>query len=170
MSNVVSLQDLWGYIPYGLAFVLPDQTIDFLVPPSSGHLPLTGGFVRRGGSFSLSDVRPILRPMSFLSKPIRDFDYRVDSFIPAMELALYCSPDIPEDSWIVVDRDYFVMVYTFTPQGRITHYFGTNESMPKGCFDLLYRWRFDVGGLIERGLAVDADTLDCNPYSDCRRF
>jgi len=108
--------------------------------------------------------------MSFLSKPIRDFDYRVDSFIPAVELALYCSPDIPEDSWIVVDRDSFVMVYTFTPQGRITHYFGTNESMPKGCFDLLYRWRFDVGGLIERGLAVDADTLDCNPYSDCRRF
>lgn len=170
MSNVVSIYDLWGYIPYGLAFQFPDQTVDFLVPPSSGYLPLTGGFVRRGGSFSLADVRPILRPMSFLSKPIRDFDYRVDSFIPAVELALYCSPDIPEDSWTVVDRGSFVLVYTFTPEGRIAHYFGPTVSMLKGCFDLLYRWRFDVGGLIERGPAVDAYTLDCNPYSDCRRF
>lgn len=170
MSNVVSIQDLWGYIPYGLAFQFPDQTVDFLVPPSYDHLPLTCGFARRGGSFSLADVRPILRPMSFLSKPIRDFDYRVDSFIPAVELALYCSPDIPEDSWTVVDRGSFVLVYTFTPEGRIAHYFGPTVSMLKGCFDLLYRWRFDVGGLIEHGPAVDAYTLDCNPYSDCRRF
>lgn len=170
MSNVVSIHDLWGYIPYGLAFQFPDQMVDFLVPPSSGHLPLTGGFVRRGGSFSLSDVRPILRPMSFLSKPIRDFDYRVDSFIPAVELAMYRFPAIPEDDWVVKDRGSYVVVNAFTSHGRVSCYIGPNESMPKGCFDLLYRWRFDVGGLIGRGLAVDADTLDCNPYSDCRRF
>ena len=170
MSNVVSIQDLWGYIPYGLAFQFPDSTVDFLVPPTGGRLPFSVGFVNHGLSYSLPDIRPILRPMSSLSKRIQDSDYRIDSFIPAVELALYLSPDIPKDSWTVVDRDPFVLVYTFTPQGRIAHCFGPNVSMLKGCFDLLYRWRFDVGGLIERGFAVDADALDCNPYSDCRRF
>lgn len=38
MSNVVSIHDLWGYIPYGLAFQFPDQMVDFLVPPSCGRL------------------------------------------------------------------------------------------------------------------------------------
>lgn len=170
MSNVVSIQDIWGYIPYGLAFQFPDQTVDFLVPPSYGRLPLTCGFARRGGSFSLSDVRPILRSMSSLGKYIQDSDYRIDSFIPAVELVMHRFPDIPEDDWAVKDRGSYVVVSAFTPHGRVSYYIGLDESMPKGCFNLLYRLRFDVGGLIERDLAVDADTLDCNPYSDCRRF
>lgn len=170
MSNVVSIQDLWGYIPYGLAFQFPDQTVDFLVPPSSGHLPFTCGFARRGGSFSLSDVRPILRSMSSLGKDIQDSDYRIDSFIPAVELAMNRLPDLSEDDWAVKDRGSYVVVNAFTPQGRVSYYIGPDESMPKSWYDLLYRWRFDVGGLIGRGLAVDAESLDCNPYSDCRMF
>lgn len=170
MSNVVSIQDLWGYIPYGLAFQFPDSTVDFLVPPTGGRLPFSVGFVNHGLSYSLPDLRPILRPMSSLSKHIQDSDYRIDSFIPAVELAVLRHPDIPEDGWAVKDRGSYVVVNAYMPNGRVSFYIGSDESMPKGCFDLLYRWRFDVGGLIGRGLAVDADTLGCNPYSDCRRF
>lgn len=170
MSNVVSIQDLWGYIPYGLAFQFPDSTVDFMVPPTGARFPLLLGFVNHGLGYSLSDLRPILRSMSSLSKHIQDSDYRIDSFIPAVELAINRLPDLPEDDWAVKDRGSYVVVNAFTPQGRVSYYIGPDESMPKSWYDLLYRWRFDVGGLIERGLAVDADTLDCNPYSDCRMF
>lgn len=32
-------------------------------------------------------------------------------------------------------------------------------------FKKLYEWKHDVDGLIEKGLAIDADTLDVNPYN-----
>lgn len=65
----------------------------------------------------MSDLRPILRSMSSLGKHIQDSDYRVDSFIPAVELAMNRFPDLSEDDWAVRDRGSYVVVSAFTSHG-----------------------------------------------------
>lgn len=91
--------------------------VDFLVPPTGGRLPFSVGFANHGLSSSLSDLRQILRPMSSLSKHIQDSDYRIDSFIPAVELAMNRFPDLSEDDWAARDRGSYVVVSAFTSHG-----------------------------------------------------
>lgn len=83
----------------------------------------------------ISDIKPILRPLSDLTKEISN---GVGLFYPYEELHL-CYSDVTnflnEDLWIGQWWDY--------------------EKVSK-----LFEWHFDVFGLIEKGLAIDINTLN----------
>lgn len=81
----------------------------------------------------LSDIKPILRPLSDLTKEI---DVNGDVFVPLDVLA-----------------------YLF---GNGFLYFNPNEisKQPYEQIQKLLEWHFDVFGLIEKGLAIDINNLE----------
>ena len=128
--------------------------------------------------------KPYLRPLSDLTKPI---DYNGETFVPIVELAKIAEIENSDTKatlsklkgndnlWGVrfnIENDYddkkFVVFGYDTIFGFGVHY---RPSMTidfvKNQIDLwnkLIEWHFDIAGLIEKGEAIDVNTLPENPY------
>lgn len=116
-------------------------------------------------SYQISSVKPILRPMTDLIKPIVVEGYNNDEeFVPLVELAknrssneglsyeLVRSGDPDDSNWYVNvempdsdDSYWFSMIDYYNPSMWIA--------------DLLNQWHFDYRDLIGQGLAIDINTL-----------
>lgn len=84
------------------------------------------------GMLNINKIKPILRPMSDLTKEITHKGYNDDKpFVPINFVNIW---------W--VDNMTVVKIY-----------------------DLLHLWHFDTRNLIDKGEAIDVNTLPNNPYS-----
>lgn len=134
---------------------------------------------------SIEDVKPILRPLSDLTKEI---EHKGVSFIPLLLLAKienyennYLDDDengVPIIGKDVSDFDMGSMTYAHTYRFRfdeelklfVVDLLDEDGSMISEAmniatrnFDLikkLYEWHFDVFGLIEKGLAIDINSIE----------
>ena len=124
------------------------------------------------GAGHIDTYRAVLRPMSDLTKEIRQNCYNNSKpFIPIVELACMLeaqgywrvygagAADFGEDgesciAQLVFDGDHFV--YTVDDE------YDTFNSV--AIYDKLNAWMFDYRGLISAGLAIDVNTLPENPY------
>lgn len=92
----------------------------------------------------LSEVKPVLRPLSDLTKEI---DHGGEKFVPI--------------DWLE-DEYYTLAIYISAKQLHI------EPRWINQCEYLLIKhlleWHFDVDNLIEKGLAIDLNTLEVNPY------
>ncbi len=83
----------------------------------------------------LDFVKLIFRPLSDLTKEI---EVNGEKFVPSKKLETKC---------IMTEFDLEEWIETIM------------ESMPLSDWNLLFEWHFDVFGLIEKGLAIDINTL-----------
>lgn len=164
--KTLELKDICGYLPYGLMQKHYNDVCSFTIATQScmgkdvfHEMPIRFG-------------KPILRPMSDITKEIRQNCYNNSKpFIPIVELACMLeaqgywrvygagAADFGEDdesciAQLVFDGDHFV--YTVDDE------YDTFNSV--AIYDKLNAWMFDYRGLISAGLAVDVNTLPENPY------
>lgn len=176
--RLLELTDIAGYLPHGLRVMnsvdMTIWTIDMLsteVDYSTSILP----------TYHFTHVKPILRPMSDLTKEII---YRGEKFVPMVEIGKLLGYDNLEKYEIDGVIEYgFETRYADDAQGytfgwhQASQSFGVwydqiDEETPSverlimnvDAFDKLAEWMFDYRGLIPRGLALDVNTLDRNPY------
>lgn len=174
----IKVQEVVGYLPYDLGIVngliRTKITAISLESPFFVFAPTYLGS-RKKQMLSISDTKPILRPLSDLTKEI---EVNGEKFVPMVELAKIANLDTTEyklsssgnaygircnienddnsDKWEVLGFDLV--------NGFGHHYIPSKDwTIVMNQFELygkLYEWHFDIHNLIERGLAVDINTLN----------
>ena len=142
--KTLELKDICGYLPYGLKYQWTNMKSVRLISMTDE--------VDYSSQHSLStawewmmhrQARPILRPMSDLTKEIT---HRGEKFVPL---------DVFNDRGHFIEFDVAGLLYTVG---------GCMDSDWLMVFDKLNEWMFDYRGLISAGLAIDVNTLPENPY------
>lgn len=122
--------------------------------------------------------KPILHPLSDLTKPIT---HKGLTFVPAIKLAKIVADIHNNDfdsEWIIRDNgmiicktpwDLHISIYykTETIMFSVYDMWNRQENRTRNqfiAFQKLIEWHFDISGLIEKGEAIDVNTLDKNPY------
>ena len=102
-------------------------------------------------TWDITDVRPLLRPLSDLTKPI---EHKGEKFVPSYKLG--------------VDRGFeFYKPSNFDLEINFeTPNYSTQIDLFTGFLIVqkLIEWHFDIADLISKGEAIDVNTLDINPY------
>lgn len=168
----LTLENIAPYLPYKLAVEhidtdcnVNETTIDFVDMANTEMLTFMKG---ADFYFTNSDikVKPILRPMD-LTKPII---VEGKEIIPIVELAKIAFPN--EKTWTIESEEEGIiscMDFDFGYRGnsfKSSGYMYKPVHVPSQLilFQWLLKHKFDVFGLIEKGLAIDANTLTTNPY------
>lgn len=167
----LELKHLSPYLPYGLSLLIETDTIfnsngfdlEFDEDPIiiSGVREMTGinyknSFLNdcvmfkevpktnktRDGYIELKDIKPILRPLSDLTKEI---EHNGEKFIPIERLQN--------------GETYCHMVYDENVLMGAEEIISVPLSMPLAVYQKLIEWHFDIFNLIENGLAIDKNTL-----------
>lgn len=100
-------------------------------------------------NFKTDKYKPILRPLSDLTKPI---EHNGEKFVPIDKLKEMNDGDdiyISEEYGVSIDNGYAA---------------GYNLLVAFTFIQKLIEWHFDIANLIEKGEAIDANTLSINPY------
>lgn len=118
--------------------------------------------------FNIKDVKPILHPLSDLTKPITVDGYNEGKeFVPIVELARIGTGHAINEGYelgktgvIKWSRYYFGINenndFSFFADARGGFYEIRNQ---RQLFELLYKWHFDLEKLIDDNLAIDINTL-----------
>ena len=145
-ESLIELKHLTPYLPYALKYIVQSEIICLL----DGYECYEKGSIQEMDLKSLAIneddylIKPILRPLSDLSKQI---EYNGDMFTP-----------IGKIRFDVDSRIYFNRGQLYIP-GDIESYEIYLEDI-RIVYDLLFEWHFDVFGLIEKGFAVDINTIE----------
>lgn len=142
MENL-ELKHLAPYLPYGLECYFSRNTTYKLTALGKDSDDINKAFFHFSKQYTvwyqLNDFKPILRPLSDLTKEI---EHNGENFVPVqwlrdkfytLSLDRQCFRIIEDERWIN-SCDYLLIKY-------------------------LLEWHFDVFGLIESGLAIDKNTL-----------
>lgn len=170
--RLLELKDIAGYLPHNLKMMYHEgeiwgiDAISDEIDYDNRLLPL----------FHFTSMKPILRPMSDLTKEIT---HRGDKFVPMVELASILRPgfqwNLNEKVTGCVDADSPRHTFWFDGNAFFTRVFippfskQLERVVIEPCdhiiaFDKLSEWLFDYRGLIPAGLAVDVNMLPENPY------
>lgn len=126
--------------------------------------------------FKTDKYKPILRQLSDITKPI---EHKGEVFVPIVELAKMNR--FIEDSnanHIITDTGAFIykvycdegVDFAYDSKHNCFSAFDKDSCLPILISNQLYlflkliKWHFDIAGLIEKGEAVDVNTLPENPY------
>lgn len=142
--RTLELKDICGYLPYGLKFLsdyfsTPHEIVSIDLTDNTADFSNNCGYTNK----SLGEVKPILRPMSDLTKEIT---HRGEKFVPL---------------GVLNNRGHFI---EFDTAGLLYTVGGCMDSDWLMVFDKFHEWMFDYRGLISAGLAIDVNTLPENPY------
>lgn len=125
-----------------------------------------------GDAKEFTNVKPILRPLSSLTKEI---EHKGEKFVPIIELAKINYADISWTGKFTLDQN----VVHFDSYKSINYFWYDKEDKcfvvlfsdetvrVKNQFELfqkLIEWNFDLFGGIDNGEAIDVNTLRENPY------
>ncbi|MDR1346814.1 MAG: hypothetical protein LBJ63_00050 [Prevotellaceae bacterium] len=166
----LELKDISGYLPYDL-YVITNRTINPKLVHCAGRGNLYIGTTFR--AINIKYCKAVMRPLSDMYKTIIHNEIEI---IPIVELAKiafpnqlnychlkgnYCDIFSSDKKYSYLFRyeekeSYFRLVYT----GDFNDMY-TNQHQ---LFDYLKKLKIDYRGLIESGLAIDANTLETNPY------
>ena len=179
----LEIKHLAPYLPYGLKAEMLDYKNDYVGrqfdkiigiyqwSKNNDWCILTDG----GSKPSLSRIKPILRPLSDITKEI---EHNGERFVPMVELAIIANLDTTgsrlsstESAYGIrcniendADSDKWVVLGFDAVNGFGEHYRPSNEwTIVQNQLELwqkLYSWHFDVFGLIDAGLAIDINTLN----------
>lgn len=163
--KTLELKDICGYLSGRILGKHPEGDICWI----------DLAFVAKHG-IELCNYRPVLRPMSDLTKEIT---HRGEKFVPLVELAKIALRDAIakryyNDVDFVIKNDYVEIhghyKFRYTHRGSFEMCRTISDFDELTClhqceiFDKLDAWMFDYRGLISAGLAIDVNTLPENPY------
>lgn len=125
-----------------------------LILSLSGLIKDYARFYHKGYYFncSLDDFKPILRPLSDLTKTI---EHKGETFKPSFVL----SRDFKD-----ADDFIYLIVQILNKKEVNLDLIKVLEYCPLNVALKLIEWHFDIAGLIEKGEAIDVNTLPENPY------
>jgi hypothetical protein len=122
----------------------------------------------------LNDYKPILHPLSDLTKEI---EHNGEKFVPIVELAKIAYSKLHWKCGIEGDKCFlysqrgnkeYQFLYCQSEQSFSTLSIPRNDTkyVPYclQLFQKLIEWKFDIAGLIEKGEAIDVNSLSENPY------
>lgn len=127
----LELKHLAPYLPYGVK--AKTKRSEFIVVGAHDYT-IFGDNENGEMEEYYEDVKPILRPLSDLTKEIEHSGERFVSF-----------------EWISENLDY--------DEYSIDYYLNHTERLPYEIVQKLFEWHFDLFGLIEKGLAVSYNDL-----------
>jgi hypothetical protein len=127
----LELKHLAGYLPYGLNCVKGIVRTKITAVSLDSKFLFVNRYLgsREKDMISIEDIKPILRPLSDLTKEI---DVNGDKFVPST-LGL----NLPLEN--LISEEILKLKYNTVQK--------------------LLEWHFDIYGLIEKGLAIDINTL-----------
>ena len=152
----LELKHLAPYLPYGLKIKLHNGNITTFQSIS------VSGFTN--GISWMKECKPILRPLSDLTKEI---EYNGERFIPMGKLHYkYCLTPSGKRTTkakyeYVVDNNFIATYYGGGNYGNygIKVYTLNYQLNSYRVMNWLFKWHFDVFGLIDKGLAIDINNL-----------
>ena len=104
----------------------------------------------------VEEIKPILRPLSDLIKPI---EHKGETFMPTEWFEI---GDADNDS---IEYDYGNIKLIKTLETiSINNVVHDIAYLPFAVVLKLIEWKFDIADLISKGEAIDVNTLDINPY------
>ena len=176
--NKLTIEHLAPYVPYGLKVLVEEYGIELVVGIHGNDIITTED------NAHFSAVKPILRPLSYLTKEI---EHNGEKFVPLVELFKLSRDNYQQEikyhcvmatSQIQIEmlgfRNYFFGLYESDRDVRIENglYFdcySTDLVMDNrieekilcqySLFQKLFEWHFDVFQLIPQNLAVDINTI-----------
>lgn len=144
----LELKHIVGYLPYGLKIMRPDNNTILELSGLQGSLLLflEGTYGQIGNNRN----KPILRQLSDLRKEI---EVNGEKFVPIEWFEKNINKNI--SFYMPLNPDMYLQIDIETE----------NYSQTIDLFDgylvvqKLHEWHFDIHGLIEKGLAIDKNTL-----------
>ena len=150
----LEIKHLAPYLPYGLRIEHPTMMSGNRKISEMRNLGQTSIEISHRIYVQISSCKPLLRPLSDLTKEI---EINGKKFVPIVELAKLAYPDLVWEfdrtraisEWNN-ERAYFF----FNKNSFFACFF--NNSIPNqlDLFQKLFEWNFDVFGLINQGLAI----------------
>ena len=136
----IEIKHLSPYLPYGLCVWHENiDRIRFTMHPVGGS-----GFIGINEVISSTELyKPILRPLSDLTKNLFQFEYGQPT---TLEDWINGNCDLGQLRWVLQDKA------KEQRQERIM-------DLPYFVAEYLFKYHFDVFGLIQKGLAIDINTL-----------
>lgn len=157
----LELKHLCGYLPYDLeGIIVNDGIIRKVVGFNYFSLNLKPAKFRYTHCY-FDNFKPILHPLSDLTKPLPD------GTIAILELAKIA---FPFENWYLKNENVCsahsdvapILKFKFRPDGFVIetdNFHGNFAPNQFECFQYLFSKHFDIYGLIEKGLAIDINTL-----------
>lgn len=139
---MIELKEICPYLPYGLKVTFEGDEYSHTivgVEDTTNGIRLISPF-NDYGQADISKVKPILRPLSDLT---REIEHNGEKFIPMEKL---------EGGYGFID-----FKYGFVKNQRLSVY-----QISYWIVEKLLSWHMDVFNLISRGLAVDYNTVNQN--------
>lgn len=172
-------KDIASYLPYDLAYAFVEQKNAVTLTPkitNQGFLSVSGNQHNINnnvlGMFPEERCyKPILRSLSSLGEEIEQNGVK---FTPIIELLKEQYPPYKSDVVDYGSRYNQVSIETNPSNIKAYYTYRANFSVSVSFFWILQEpyhiilklieWKFDIGNLIEDGLALDVKDLDFNPY------
>jgi hypothetical protein len=166
----LELKKIVGYLPYNLCIYTEQNKRNYHIAVGffgDGYIKFRND---RGNTrdVHISSVKIILRPLSDLYKTIT---HRGKEIIPIVKMAKMHNNRfgwfIPDNHMVAIAGKYKFNLDCF---GDFTFYYDGEEKVEEKVnsqvelFDFLHELKIDYRGLIDNGLAIDANTLEQNPY------
>jgi len=168
----LELKHIVGYLPYDLKVLSgfgEYSEIDSLYFSKDGHKRpslnlMVSHFPKGFRGENFKEIKPILRPLSDLTKEI---EVNGEKFIPIIALAklFFCAKSAVLEHKDIIDAGaYGIQVSCFYDEHRYAYYqiFGDIDLIEHNEYRVvqkLYEWHFDIHDLIGKGLAIDINTL-----------
>ena len=162
--RTLELKDICGYLPYGLKMSGKDNSIF----PIENNLYINSLMSK---IFMYKHLTPILHPLSDLYRVIT---HNGKDIIPIVECAKIAMPNQNWDEklWnngIVIERceETGIIIKKFDYCKNEMYFKQTGDGAVKNIpqlFDFLDELKIDYRGLIDAGLAIDANTLEIQVY------
>jgi len=142
----MELKHLAAYLPYGVKVDLTRKNYERknvkLFGSVFGYNETTKEYwiLKEGVTYAIEHIKPNLRPLSDLTKEIEE---NGEKFVPLNEILnceYYGSSDL---KYMVLNNNFYSI-----------------KGLGYETFQKLLEWKFDVFGLIEKGEAIDINTLD----------
>jgi hypothetical protein len=183
--KTLELKDIVGYLPYGLKLLYPFKGSNRICDiEQMKKLCVRGGIgfvaVERweNGAINelhpyLYEIKPILRPLSDLYKPIIHNGKEIIPIVECAKIAGFkdCTEVLKPNrigEYIVLSEEghfgfaYLSKDYAFAAKCGLFH----KETVKNQAqlFDFFHELKIDYRGLIDAGLAVSVSDLENNPY------
>jgi hypothetical protein len=171
--ETLTLEQLAPYLPFDVKVIWSDGSIS-IINPYIDETDYNEKFITLSlalFAFKQKDsIKLLLRPLSDLTKPIK---HNGETFVPMEKLCndfcnrTPCNPEFGTSKilmhadnggglkwWFVYHRNK--MTFELSDDNRDM----SNHTIPQyEMFQKLFEWHFDIFGLIERGLAIDINTI-----------